>query len=169
RRVLFRSDESPSDIAPYLIWQQPHIIYFAELIYRQDSSRETLEKYDDLIFETAEFMASFATYSPEDQYYHLNGPVKPEQELWPSDETNDPPFELAYWHFGLSVAQEWRKRMGMEPNGEWQKVIDQLAPLPERDGIYFPTASHPDAYTNKFYRRDHPVVLGAYGILPLSE
>lgn len=162
-------NESPSDVAPYLIWQQPHIIYFAELIYRQDSSRETLEKYDELISETAAFMASFAIYSPEDKRYHLNAPVKPAQELWPSDETNDPPFELAYWHFGLSVAQEWRKRMGMEPNEEWQKVIDQLAPLPETDSIYFPTASHPDAYTNEFYRRDHPVVLGAYGILPLTE
>lgn len=162
-------DESPSDVAPYLIWQQPHIIYFAELIYRQDSSKETLEKYDELIFETAEFMASFATYNSEDKRYHLNAPVKPAQELWPANETNDPPFELAYWHFGLSVAQEWRKRMGMEPNEEWQKVINQLAPLPVTDEIYFPTASHPDAYTNEFYRRDHPVVLGAYGILPLTQ
>ena len=162
-------DESPSDIAPYLIWQQPHVIYFAELIYRQDSSRETLEKYDELIFETAEFMASFATYNPEDQQYHLNAPLKPAQELWPADETNDPPFELAYWHFGLSVAQEWRKRMGLEPNEDWQNVIDQLAPLPETDGIYFPTASHPDAYTNRDYRSDHPVVLGAYGMLPLTD
>ena len=120
-------NESPSSVAPYLIWQQPHIIYFAELIYRQDSSREVLEKYDELIFETADFMASFATYSPEDKLYHLNAPLKPAQELWPSDETNDPPFELAYWRFGLTVAQEWRKRMGLEPDKEWQKCDRSLS------------------------------------------
>lgn len=162
-------NESPSSVAPYLIWQQPHIIYFAELAYRQQPDRETLEKYRELVFETAEFMASFAQYDPEDGYYHLSAPLKPAQELWPSDETNDPPFELAYWHFGLSVAQEWRKRLGLEEHEQWQEVLEDLAPLPESDGIYFPTASHPDAYTNDFYLRDHPVVLGAFGMLPLSE
>src|SRR5699024_7906742 len=48
-------DESPSGIASYLIWQQPHIIYFAELIYRQDPSKEVLGKYKTLIFESADF------------------------------------------------------------------------------------------------------------------
>jgi hypothetical protein len=161
-------DESPSSVAPYLIWQQPHIIYFAELAYRQNPGRETLEKYQELVFETAEFMASFAQYDPKDEYFHLSAPLKPAQELWPSDETNDPPFELAYWHFGLSVAQQWRERLGMPEQEQWQEVLDKLAPLPMQEGIYFPTASHPDAYTNDFYLRDHPVVLGAYGMLPLT-
>lgn len=162
-------DESPSSVAPYLIWQQPHIIYFAELVYRQHPNKETLDRFKDLIFETADFMASFAQYDPKDQFYHLSAPLIPAQELFPAQETNDPPFELAYWHYGLSVAQEWRKRLGMEENTNWQEVLEKLAPLPERDGLYYPSASHPAAYSDDFYRRDHPVVLGALGCLPLSE
>lgn len=162
-------DESPSGIASYLIWQQPHIIYFAELIYRQNPSKEVLEKFKTLIFESADFMASFAQYNPEDQLYHLCAPLIPAQELFPANETNDPPFELAYWHYGLSLAQEWRKRLGLEENAQWQEVIDKLAPLPQSNGLYYPTANHPAAYSDDFYRRDHPVVLGALGCLPLSE
>ncbi|WP_162053407.1 hypothetical protein [Pontibacter pamirensis] len=164
-----KGNESPSDIGPYLIWQQPHIIYFSELVYRQKPTEETLEKYKDLVFETADFMASFPTYSQQDEQYHLAAPLIPAQELFPAHETNDPPFELAYWHYGLSVAQEWRKRLGLPENEKWQDVIDKLAPLAVKDGLYLPSATHPQAYTDDLYRRDHPVVVGAYGFLPLSQ
>lgn len=162
-------NESPSSVGPYLIWQQPHIIYFSELVYRQHPNKETLEKYKDLVFETANFMASFPTYSQQDQQYHLASPVIPAQELFPAKETNDPPFELAYWHYALSVAQEWRKRLELPEDEKWQAVIDKLAPLAIKNGLYLPSATHPQAYEDDFYRRDHPVVLGAYGYLPLSE
>ncbi|GAB3537642.1 hypothetical protein GCM10027443_31000 [Pontibacter brevis] len=161
-------NESPSSIGPYLIWQQPHIIYFSELVYRQHPDTETLEKYKDLVFETAEFMASFPTYNEQDERYHLAAPLIPAQELFPAHETNDPPFELAYWHYGLSVAQEWRRRLGLPADEKWQAVIDKLAPLAVKDGLYLPSATHPQAYTDDFYRRDHPVVVGAYGFLPNS-
>jgi hypothetical protein len=162
-------NESPSSIGPYLIWQQPHIIYFAELVYRQNPSKETLEKYKDLVFETANFMASYPTFDQQDQKYHLTAPIIPAQELFPAHETNDPPFELAYWHYGLSVAQEWRRRMSLPEDKKWQDVINKLAPLAVKDGLYLPSATHPQAYSDDFYRRDHPVVVGAYGILPLSK
>jgi len=53
-------DDSPSPIGPLLIWQQPHPVYYAELLYSIRPCRETLEKYRDIVFETAEFMASYA-------------------------------------------------------------------------------------------------------------
>jgi hypothetical protein len=133
-------NESPSSIGPYLIWQQPHIIYFSELVYRQHPNTETLEKYKDLVFKTADFMASFSTYNKQDEQYHLAAPLIPAQELFPAHETNDPPFELAYWHYGLSVAQEWRKRLGLLENEKWQAVINKLAPLAVKDGLYLPSA-----------------------------
>ncbi|RDV15451.1 hypothetical protein DXT99_10250 [Pontibacter diazotrophicus] len=162
-------NESPSSIGPYLIWQQPHIIYFSELVYRQRPNQATLEKYRDLVFETADFMASFPTYDAGDQRYHLAAPLIPAQELFPAHETNDPPFELAYWHYALSVAQEWRKRLGLPENEKWQAVMDQLAPLAIKDSLYLPSATHPQAYQDDSFRHDHPVVVGAYGVLPLSE
>ncbi len=52
--------ESPSGVGPFLIWQQPHPIYYAELCYRAHPDRETLERFKDIVFETARFMASYA-------------------------------------------------------------------------------------------------------------
>jgi hypothetical protein len=37
--------EAPSSAGSFLIWQQPHYIYMAELIYRQEPTRKTLERY----------------------------------------------------------------------------------------------------------------------------
>ena len=52
--------ESPSTIGPFLVWQQPHPIYLAELVYREQRDRTTLERYRGIVDETAEFMASYA-------------------------------------------------------------------------------------------------------------
>ena len=162
-----QGNESPSSIGTYLIWQQPHIIYFSELVYRQKPTKETLEQYKDLVFATADFMASFAKYDSKDGKYHLDAPLIPAQELFPPEETNDPPFELAYWRYGLAKAQEWRRRLGLPENKKWAEVLQNMAPLAvSDDNLYLPSASHPDSYKEDKFRIDHPVVLGAYGYLP---
>ncbi|MCB0368817.1 MAG: hypothetical protein KDD45_05045 [Bdellovibrionales bacterium] len=51
-------EESPSAVGVFLIWQQPHPIYFAELLYRYYHDKNILEKYKELVFKTADFMAS---------------------------------------------------------------------------------------------------------------
>ncbi|WP_225444201.1 hypothetical protein [Echinicola arenosa] len=162
-------DESPSSVASYLIWQQPHILYFVEQLYQARQDRATLEKYEEIVTETADFMASFAKKSDKDGKYHLIAPLIPAQELFPANATDDPPFELAYWHFGLNVALEWQKRMGMEENARWREVLDNLAPLAIKDSLYLPSSTHPRAYEDDFYLHDHPVVLGAYGMLPKTD
>ena len=48
--------DSPSGVGEFLIWQQPHIIYFAEQCYQENQNKETLEKYSQLVFATADFM-----------------------------------------------------------------------------------------------------------------
>jgi hypothetical protein len=156
---------SPSSVGEFLVWQQPHIIYFAELLYRADPTKETLEKYKNLIFETADFMASFAQLQ-EDGYYHLCAPLIPAQEHFKATETNDPAFELSYWDWGLKTAQLWRERLGLKPDEKYQDVIDNLAPLPANDQYYLPTREATDAFTNFEKRRDHPIVIGSYGLLP---
>lgn len=161
-------NESPSSIGVFLIWQQPHPIYYAELLYRQQPEL-ALQKYKNVVFETAEFMASFAQYSEADKHYHLCSPLIPAQEIFHATETNDPPFELAYWRYALSVAQQWRQRSGLPENEEWKKVIDQLVPYVIKDNLYLPTAGTLEAYTDDQYRRDHPVVTGAFGVLPLTQ
>ena len=157
---------SPSSVGEFLIWQQPHPIYFAELLYRARPSRETLARYREVVFKTADFMADFAQLDSTDGYYHLCAPLIPAQEIFPAAQTNDPPFELVYWKYALEVAMAWRQRLGMKPKPRWEAVARHLAPLPERDGRYLPAAGAIAAYTNPEYRRDHPVITGAYGVLP---
>jgi hypothetical protein len=157
---------SPSNVGEFLVWQQPHIIYFSELLYRANPTKEVLAKYKNLIFETADFMASFAQFNKDDGYYHLCPPLIPAQEHFKATETSDPAFELSYWCWGLKKAQEWNERLGLPLNDSWQQVIDNLAPIPEDDKHYLPTAEADDAFTNFEKRRDHPIVVGTYGFLP---
>jgi len=159
--------ESPSNVGAFIIWQQPHPIYFAELLYRNDSSHETLNKYKDVVLGTADFMASFV--KRHGGKYHLCHPLIPAQEIFKATETDDPAFELQYWYYGLKTAQHWRKRLGMEENLKWNEIINNMAPLTINNNLYLPNATTPAAYIDDEYRKDHPAVVGAYGFLPFND
>lgn len=157
--------DSPSNVGSFLIWQQPHFIYFSELIYRQKQSPEVLEKYKHLVFETAKFMASFASLDSVNNRYVLKG-IIPAQETMRPEETINPPFELSYWHYGLSVAQQWRERTGLPREPEWDDIINRLSVLAEKEGLYLAAESAPQTYYDRRFTSDHMAVLGAYGMLP---
>lgn len=159
-------NESPSSIGAFIIWQQPHPIFLAELLYRAKPTAETLDTYKSIVSGTADFMASFVKH--RDNAYHLCHPLIPAQEIFSATATDDPTYELQYWHYALEVAQQWRTRSGMARNERWQAVIDDLAPLPIRDGLYLPTATAPGAYLDDSFRRDHPSVLAAIGFIPAN-
>ena len=160
-------NESPSSVGAFIIWQQPHPIYFAERLYRANPDANTLSKYKDIVFNTADFMASFLKL--RDGEYHLCHPLIPAQEIFKAVETDDPAYEMQYWYYGLKTAQEWRRRLGMEEDVKWKTILDSLAPLAVHDNLYLPNSTTPAAYTDDQYRRDHPAVVGAYGFLPLNE
>lgn len=161
-----KGNESPSSIGAMLIWQQPHFITFAELEYRAKKDKKVIEKYKDLVFKTADFMASFAHFNKEKGRYVLGPGLIPAQERFKAETTFNPTYELAYWEWGLKTAQEWRIRLGMERNKKWDEVMAKLSPLPLQNGVYLAAESAPDSYTNPEYKTDHPSVLGTYGMLP---
>jgi hypothetical protein len=156
--------QSPSSIAPFLIWQQPHPLFFAELEYRAQPTRATLEKWQSLVFGTADFMASLPVYDARDGYFHLGAPLKTVPENTRLETTRDPAFELAYWRLGLRIAQSWRERLGMPREDKWDCLLQKLAPLPAKDGLYLLSATQPDSYEN--YHWEHPSLAGVYGLLP---
>lgn len=161
--------EAPSKVGSFLIWQQPHFIYMAELIYRSNPTQETLDKYAHLVEETAKFMYSFATYDELEGRFILKGTI-PAQETLRASETINPPFELSYWHYALSVAQEWRERSGQKRNLQWDEMIDKLSPLTyNSDGLYLASEDAVDTYKDIRFTSDHPAVLGAVGILPINK
>ncbi len=157
--------ESPSGIGVFLIWQQPHPIYLAELAYRARPEQAVLDTYREIVFETAAFMASFPTWDETNQRYVLGPPLIPAQELHPARTTFNPAFELAYWAFGLDTAQKWRERLGMPRDEQWDHVLEHLSALPMQDGLYTNAESDPNTFTDIEMRRDHPTLLGAYGFV----
>lgn len=161
--------ETPSSVAALLIWQQPHLITFSELLYRANSSKATLHKYKERVFATADLMASFPNYNKEKDRYELGPPVIPAQERFPAKETFNPTYELAYWEWGLKTAMEWKERLNEEIPEKWVKVVEKLSEFPIQDNVYLATESATDSYTNPEYKTDHPSVFGTYGMLPETD
>jgi protein-glucosylgalactosylhydroxylysine glucosidase len=156
--------DSPSPIGPLLIWQQPHPIAMAEMIYAAHPTRDTVARYRDIVFESAEFMASYAHYDPKSARYVLGPPVIPAQENHPPRETWNPTFELEYWDHALAIAQRWRERAGLPREPKWDDIRARLSVLPVKDGVYLAHENCPQTFTER--NRDHPSMLGALGVLP---
>ena len=172
--------EAPSNTGSFLTWQQPHYIYLAEEMYRANPTAETLKQYAANVEATAEFMADFAKTGK------LFGQTAM-QECMTKDISYNHPFELAYFRYGLFVANQWRERMGKPRNKQWDDIISRLAPLPmTKDGIYTaglpkgktqglktfdpfdgPSTAPTESFADKT-RNDHPACLGAFGLLPSS-
>ncbi|HYL78987.1 MAG TPA: glycoside hydrolase family 65 [Bryobacteraceae bacterium] len=153
--------DSPSPIGPLLIWQQPHPIMLAELCSRSHLDRAPLRRYREMVFDSAEFMASYAV--DRDGRYMLGPPLIPAQENHPPRETWNPTFELAYWRQALDIAQTWREQTGLSRQPHWDAVRTRLATLPQKDGVYLAHENCPQTYTER--NRDHPSMLYAFGML----
>jgi hypothetical protein len=164
-----QGNESPSSVGAFLIWQQPHFIYFSELAYREHANAKTLAKYKDLVFATADFMASYAYYDTVKQRYILGPGLIPAQERFKAEQTFNPTYELVYWHWALNTAQQWRQRLHLPRNEKWDAVLKKLSPLPVQGDKYLFTESGTDSYTNPEYKTDHPSVLGALGMMPKTK
>jgi hypothetical protein len=171
--------ESPSTVNPFIMWQQPHPIYLAETIYNARKDRATLEKYKDLVFQTAELLASWPFYDRKEQRFILGPPLIPAQETHPPLTTFNPTFELEYWRFGIETAQQWRLRLGLLKDPKWDNVLFRLSKLPQKDGLYLAAESQQDLWerarspecskgntAEACPNRDHPSFVAALGLLP---
>jgi hypothetical protein len=88
------------------------------------------------------------------------------QEIHDAATSQNPSFELAYWRWALGVAQQWRERLNLGREKNWDDVIAKLAPLPVQDGKYVALESHPDTWTTVASRHEHPEMLMPLGFLP---
>ncbi len=154
----------PHPIHALLIWQQPHSIYFAELDYRLHPGQATLDKWKDVVFETAEFMADYAWYDENNDRYILGPPVFIMSENTKPEVTFNPAFELSYWRFGLRTAQLWKERLKQVRDPKWDDVFKKLSPLPQQDGLYITHENIDSMWTN--FNFEHPGLTGVFGMLP---
>ena len=146
-----------------LLWKQPHPIFFAELEYRLRPTRDTLDKWADIIQGTAEHMADYPVLNELTGLYSLVPAMPPSEQ----GVTRDTVFDLAYWRWGLDKAQEWRQRMGLPREPRWDAIRQRLAPLPIVDGVFVHSAEWPDTYTKRAF--EHPDPVGVFGMLPPTE
>jgi len=158
--------ESPSSVGPFLIWQEPHPIFYAELCWREHHDTATLEKYKDIVFSTADFLASYAAWDTNTSRYVLGPVLQCAQERFPKDKTLNPTFELTYVRWGLETAQLWRTRLGLPREQKWDDVLRGLARPPVAHDKYLFTETTPDSYTNAKWNSDHPAVVGALSFVP---
>lgn len=158
--------EWPGSAHAYLIWHEPHPIYFAEMQYRQKPAPETLEKWKDVVLNTADYMADYLFYDKKTKQYVLGPPVVVVSENTDPLQTINPIFELGYFRYGLRTALEWADRLGLSEKRtkKWKEVLSKMAPRPVADGVYTTYEGIPDMWTK--YTYEHPALTGVYGMLP---
>ena len=157
--------ESPGG-NPLIVWNQPHVIHLAELLYRADPSPATLQRYRELVQDSAEAMASMLHWDEAGQRYVLGPPLWIAQDIYDQSTSMNPAYELSYWARGLEIAQQWRERLGQARNPDWEQRRTHLSALPQKDGKYVAVESHPDTWDRVESRHDHPSFLMAFGQLP---
>jgi len=155
---------SPYITNAMLIWQQPHPMFFAELDYRAHPTTATLEKWKTVLFEAADFMATYPFWDDQKKRYVLGPPMAVVSENTDDKVTINPTFELGYWRFGLRIAQTWRERLKLPRDPIWDHVLNNLSPLPVEDGVYVTYERIPDMWTH--YNFEHPGLTGVFGWLP---
>ncbi len=157
--------ESPGG-NPLIVWNQPHMVYLCELLYRAAPTRETLDRYGELVQETADCMVSMLWLDAQRDRYVLGPPLWIVQEIYDQATSQNPTFELAYWRWTLGLAQQWRERRGLPREKSWDDALARLSPLPVKDGKYVALESTPDTWDNVASRHDHPSMLMALGMMP---
>jgi hypothetical protein len=156
--------DSPSSIGPLLVWQQPHPILYAELIYRANPRNEILRRYCALVQETAEFMMDFLYFDSVTQRYILGPPLIPAQENHEHTNVFNPVFELAYWLFALKVYRTWMERLNMKPLAQTDEIINAMAHPGAIGELYYTHENCKDMFER--FNNDHPAMLCAYGFIP---
>ncbi len=168
---------SPSVVAPFIMWQQPHPILLAELVWRSERDRAVLDRYAEVVDATADLLASWPI--ERDGRLNLGAPMIPAQENYDPLTTTNPTFEVEYFRWALETAQQWRARRNEPRRADWDRALARIAPPPMRNGLYLPVENVPDFWETAMSdacrrhadapqckNRDHPSFLMAYGFIP---
>ncbi|KAF9771295.1 hypothetical protein IL306_011074 [Fusarium sp. DS 682] len=127
---------SPGGINAHLMWQQPHPMYMAMLAFKSQPTKKTLKRWGPILEATADYMVSYAWFNESSGKYDLGPPAIGVTENTPPEITLNLAYEVAYWRYGLDVACEWKKKLGLPVPKHWTTVAKKLAKPPQIDGLY---------------------------------
>jgi len=148
-----------------LIWQQPHPFYFAEAEYQRAPNNKTLQKWDEVLTASADFMVSYAFHNTSLDVLQLGPPIYPVSENTNPNYTVNPTFELAYWRFGLDIAASWKQRQNQTVPHNWTTIAESLPPMPVVNDTYVIYTGIGDMWNNTNYTSDHPSMAMIYGFI----
>ena len=153
------------EIGPFLIWQQPHPIYLAELVYRAHLTGRRWSVPRDRVRVGGVHGVLPCWDSHGASRYVLGTAAHPRQEII---HPARPQPDLRAGILGIRARDgaAVATATGLKREPTWDKVLNGLfAELPMRDGLYVNTESAPTTFTDAAQRRDHPTLLGAYGFV----
>ncbi|MCL2758909.1 MAG: hypothetical protein FWD22_01710 [Treponema sp.] len=158
-------ENTPSSVAVFLIWQQPHPIMLAELIWRAEKDVSFLHEYCEVIIETCEFMKSFVKLDGE--RYVLGPPYIPAQERHDPALVLNAAYELEYFRYGFRTADVLLTQIGCQKC--YGDIADKLALPAVKGGVYLSHENCPDTFSRLPFYTDHPSMLAMYGVLNSDE
>ena len=156
--------ESPSAYGPFRMNQQGHAIYWAELMYREQPMRQTLEQFRDIVMESAAFMADYVWWDEKTGRYVLGPPLLTGSEATDWQRTYNSTVELSYWFYGLRTAQLWRERLGLPREAKWDEILAKLSKPPVVAGLCV-EAENVTFRPSKSGHYPSPAWLTAYGCM----
>lgn len=160
---------SPGETRAFLQWQQPHPIYLAELAYKATPTKKMLQRWDNVLTSTADYMASFAWLNNLTGKYDLGPPIQGVTENSSPTEISNLAYELAYWQWALNAACEWKKRLGQNCPDKWTTVAKNMAFPPQFDGLYAPWVgggTNASWWDNPQLNKDPRSVIMLQGMIP---
>lgn len=134
------------DHGPNRVTQNAHAFYWAEVFYRAQPTKETLETWKNILFETATMMAEFVAWDDAAQRYIMGPPVMSGAEGNSGFGSWNSTSELNYWAMSLEIAQRWRERLGLAREPKWDHILQHLSHPSIKDGVYIDAESHPEVW-----------------------
>lgn len=96
--------DSPSNIGPLLVWQEPHIVFMLQEIYRIYKREDLLFKYESLIKGVIDFIISYLTIN--ENSIEMLEPLLECCESIEVKKCHNPMFEVEYFRHVLSNQKE---------------------------------------------------------------
>lgn len=152
--------DSPSNIGPLLVWQEPSLIIILEELYKVNPVLENYKKFIPLIVDIMKFIKSFVVL--DNDTYYLDNPMLSMQEVYPYNEVDSPLFETELFRYALKLGLNWLERFNMPVEDDYKNIIQKLVKPRVKDNYYMPMQKGDDDYTK--YNTDHPMVIGCYSL-----
>lgn len=164
KMTSFLGEDSPSNIGPLLLWQQPHFLLMLDACYEATRDASLILKYDELLNEIILFLESFL-YLGKDGYYHLDYPIIPAQECFDPAWTRDPIFEAEYVRFAFQKMIEFKKMIHKPIKNLWYDYIEKMVMPAQMESCYLAVHDMQGKNTYQDFAYDHPLVLMPYSFI----